>query len=75
MRRVVLYGFVWLAVWAVGTTRLFAAASDVVLYAGDAATVQGNWSRVSDGSAAGGQRLSSVDYGWSTTDDPLASPS
>src|SRR5262245_58529784 len=50
-----------------------AASSDVVIYA-SGASVSGNWSIASSGSAAQGQMLSSSDYGWSTTDAPLPSP-
>lgn len=51
-----------------------AATSDVVLYASDAANLHGNWVRVSDATAAGGQLVSSVDKGWGTTNAVLASP-
>ena len=51
-----------------------AATSDVVLYASDSVNLHGNWSRVSDATAAGGQTLSSTDRGWSNTGGPLASP-
>jgi endonuclease/exonuclease/phosphatase family metal-dependent hydrolase len=52
-----------------------AAGSDVVIYTSDVSNVQGNWSKVSDGSAAGGQRMTSADQGSSQTDSPLGSPS
>src|SRR2546425_10781723 len=51
-----------------------AATSDVVLYAADAANLHGNWARVSDATAAGGQLMSSADKGWGTTNTVLASP-
>jgi hypothetical protein len=51
-----------------------AASSDVVLYATDVTNMQGNWARWSGSDAAGGQYMASVDYGWSTLNNPLASP-
>src|SRR5262245_52435833 len=57
-----------------GTIRPHAAAGDIVLYAADASNVRGNWSLTADSSAAGGQRMSSVDRGWSSTDSALAAP-
>src|SRR5215475_1822676 len=51
-----------------------AAATDIVLYASDAVTLRGNWSRATDGTAAGGSMLASVDRGWSNTAAPSASP-
>ena len=56
---------------AAGTAH--AASPDVVLYATDAVTA-GNWSRVADTSAAGGQALASADKGWSSPDVALAAP-
>src|SRR5262249_45446239 len=73
MRRVcgyVVVVFVWIAAFAPPAF----AADEIVLYAADAASLHGNWSRVSDSSAAGGQRLSSADNGGSWTAGPLASP-
>jgi hypothetical protein len=49
-------------------------AGDVVLYSAQVIRTAGNWSRVSDASAAGGQQMSSADRGWSTTSVPLAAP-
>src|SRR5262249_48184891 len=57
-----------------GVTRSLAATTDVVLYATDAANLRGNWSRIADASAAGGQLLASADYGWSNTGGPAVSP-
>ena len=57
-----------------GTISSLAAATDIVLYAGDATNLRGNWSRVADASAAGGQLLTSADRGWANTGAPLASP-
>jgi endonuclease/exonuclease/phosphatase family metal-dependent hydrolase len=51
-----------------------AAGTDVVLYTSDVSAMQGNWSKVSDSSAAGGQRMTSADLGWSQTDAPLGAP-
>ena len=59
-----------------GSAREFlAAAPDIVLYASDVTAMYGNWSRIAASGAAGGQTMNSTDYGWSTTDNPLASPS
>jgi Carbohydrate binding module (family 6) len=73
MRRFVLYGTTVL-VALVALARPTLAADDIVLYATDAATVRGNWSRVADASAAGGQLLTSANSGWSATDSALAAP-
>ncbi|CAN5864157.1 hypothetical protein BH24ACI4_BH24ACI4_08070 [soil metagenome] len=51
-----------------------AAAQDVVLYSTDASTVRGNWGRVESSSAAGGSKMTSSDYGWSSTDAPYGDP-
>lgn len=58
---------------ALGATNV-SAATDVVLYAADAANVRGNWARAQDPTAAGGQLLVSTDKGWATADRALASP-
>ncbi len=65
---------VMLGVWS-GEVTPAAAADDVVVYAADAGSVSGAWSRVADSTAAGGQKASSTDLGWASTDAPLASPS
>jgi endonuclease/exonuclease/phosphatase family metal-dependent hydrolase len=54
--------------------RVSAATGDIVVYASDVTTLRGNWTKASDGTAAGGQLLSSADNGWATADNPLASP-
>src|SRR5437764_15234179 len=78
LRRSWLGGLVCVAL-ALGFTagwvaRTHAAASDIVFYTSDVTTVRGNWARVASTSAAGGQTMSSADYGWSTPDAPLVSP-
>src|SRR5437870_2540560 len=67
---------VGLAIGIVGLTRvgLRASANDIVLYASDVTAVQGNWARTASASGAGGQKMASTDYGWSTPYTPLASP-
>ena len=50
------------------------ATSDVVLYSSDSANLHGNWARVSDTTAAGGQLMASVDKGWASTGATLAAP-
>jgi len=57
-----------------GGTRVISAASEIVLYSSDFATLKGNWTRVSSSGAAGGTMLSSADRGWSAPSEPLASP-
>jgi endonuclease/exonuclease/phosphatase family metal-dependent hydrolase len=57
-----------------GALHLSAAASDIVLYSSDVTNIQGNWAKWSGSDAAGGQYMASVDYGWSTLNNPLASP-
>src|ERR671937_631939 len=54
--------------------RAYAGSGDIVLYTSDVSTVQGNWSKASSSAGAGGQTLSSADYGWSSTTNALASP-
>lgn len=51
-----------------------AAAQDIVLYASDASRVQGNWYASASSSGAGGQRMTSNDNGWSSTNTALANP-
>ena len=51
-----------------------AAGSDVVIYSTDVSNTQGNWSKVSDTSTAGGQMMSSADQGWSATAGALSAP-
>lgn len=48
--------------------------SEIVLYATDAINLHGNWTKTADGSAAGGQVVTSADLGWSTTAAPVAAP-
>src|SRR5438132_3195612 len=50
------------------------AGQDVVLYASDVTTIQGNWSRVANSMGAGGQLMSSADNGWSSANTALAAP-
>ena len=68
----------WLGVFAFAALTVARAATaqgqDIVLYSTDVSNVQGNWSIAASSSGAGGQRVTSNDYGWSTPDAPLASP-
>src|SRR4051812_11981324 len=73
MRRVLVCAWTVMMLTVVG--RSASAAGDIVTYASDVATVAGNWGRVSDQTAAGGQTMASTDNGWSSTAAPLASPS
>src|SRR4051794_3137412 len=50
------------------------AANDIVAYASDVTTMQGNWTRAASSTGAGGQMMTSSDYGWSITNAALASP-
>src|SRR5688572_9425818 len=67
-------------VWTTCALLLLASASaraaepEIVLHASDAINLQGNWTRVADATAAGGQTMSSADNGWATTAAPLATP-
>ena len=49
-------------------------AADIVLYASDVTTIVGNWSRLLSTTGAGGQKMTSVDRGWSTPNALLAAP-
>ena len=53
-----------------------AAAPEIVLYAGDipAGNLRGNWSHVTDGTAAGGQKINSADLAFAATASALAAP-
>lgn len=46
----------------------------IVLYSADASNLHGNWTRVANPTAAGGQALASADSGWASTGAPLAAP-
>jgi hypothetical protein len=48
--------------------------TDIVLYASDVTSSTGNWARVGSWSGAGGEKMQSQDWGWSSTDQALASP-
>ncbi len=48
--------------------------NDIVLYATDAQTVVGNWTVVSDSTAAGGKRLNNSNLGAATITTPKAAP-
>jgi endonuclease/exonuclease/phosphatase family metal-dependent hydrolase len=51
-----------------------AGAQEVVLHSTDVTTIKGNWTRVSDSSAASSQEMSSSEQGWSSTAQPQGSP-
>src|SRR5215510_564728 len=51
-----------------------AGSDDVVIYASDVNTIQGNWAKVSASGAANGIQMQSNDNGWSSTDAPQAGP-
>jgi len=59
---------------ALSANGALAAGADIVLYGTDATNLRGNWSRVADASAAGGQVLSSADNGWANTAGPASAP-
>jgi endonuclease/exonuclease/phosphatase family metal-dependent hydrolase len=48
---------------------------DVVILSSDVTTVEGNWARLGSSSGAGSAKMTSADRGWSSVDQPLASPS
>ena len=52
-----------------------AGGDDIVLYASDVGTIQGNWARISASGVAGGQQMTSTDNGWASLNEPQASPS
>src|SRR4051812_28519803 len=58
-----------------GAARAASAADDIVLYAKNATTVAGAWSRVADSTAAGGTRLSNPDAGAAKKSAAAAAPS
>jgi endonuclease/exonuclease/phosphatase family metal-dependent hydrolase len=68
----------WLGVLAFTAMTVVGAATteaqDIVLYSSDVSNVQGNWYAAASSTGAGGQRMTSNDYGWSATDAPLANP-
>ena len=47
---------------------------NIVLHSADAWNLHGNWARVADATAAGGQAITSADRGWSNTTGPWAAP-
>ncbi len=51
-----------------------AQSSDIVLYASDVSMIAGNWARLPSTTGAGGQKMTSVDKGWSSLNAPLAAP-
>jgi endonuclease/exonuclease/phosphatase family metal-dependent hydrolase len=77
-RRLDVGSFAWALMLSIGMLGSFAsvsaAAPDIVLYASDITTLQGNWTKTAGSGAAGSQYLASADYGWSVADAPLTSP-
>jgi hypothetical protein len=63
----------WIRAASAGTTTT---APEIVIYGADvpSGNLRGNWSRVSDSTAAAGIRLSNADRGASVVNAPLASP-
>src|SRR5689334_3541401 len=62
------------ALMLAGGLRTAAAGDDIVLYARNAVTLSGAWSRVTDSSAAGGARMANSDAGAAKLSAALASP-
>jgi len=58
----------------VTTPQASVSSEDVVLYAGDATAIAGNWVVVTDSTAAGGHRLNNPDAGGAVPGTPVASP-
>jgi endonuclease/exonuclease/phosphatase family metal-dependent hydrolase len=52
-----------------------AQSGDIVLQSSNVSTIEGNWARLSSSSGAGSAKMTSADRGWSSVDQPLASPS
>lgn len=50
-------------------------AQEVVIYASDVSTIQGNWAKEPSSSGAGGYRMTSTDDNAAVVDSPLAAPS
>ena len=63
-----------LAALAAAASHAAAANGDVVLYTSDVTVASGNFAAAGSASGAGGQKMSSTDYGWSTTSNPLPYP-
>ena len=63
-----------LAVLGGTTIPAYAAAGDIVLYASDFTTINGNWQRVASASAAGGEKLQSTDLGAAAVAAALGAP-
>jgi endonuclease/exonuclease/phosphatase family metal-dependent hydrolase len=57
-----------------GGSRLDAAASEIVLYASEAAVAKGHWASASSSGSAGGRSMKSANNGFASADKPLASP-
>ncbi|HUE83077.1 MAG TPA: endonuclease/exonuclease/phosphatase family protein [Pyrinomonadaceae bacterium] len=72
-RRILFYAFIPVIV-LLGSIRL-SLAQEVVLYASQAPVKVGNWSSVSDSTAAGGARLTNPDAGLAKITTPAANPS
>ncbi len=60
--------------FAWGGLRPAYAASDIVLYTSDVSAASGNWAQSGTPTGAGGLKMVSADYGWSTPTAALASP-
>ncbi|PYR59427.1 MAG: hypothetical protein DMF91_14840 [Acidobacteria bacterium] len=62
--------------WRFTTEPAFPGEGNIVIYASDIApaALHGSWSVANDQSSPGGVKLITPDYGWSTTDAPLAAP-
>jgi endonuclease/exonuclease/phosphatase family metal-dependent hydrolase len=52
-----------------------AQSGDIVLHSSDITTVEGNWARLASSSSASSAKMTSADRGWSSVDQPMASPS
>ena len=63
-----------LAALVAAASHAAAANGDVVLYSSDVTAASGNFAAAGSASGAGGQKMSSTDYGWSTTNNPLPYP-
>jgi endonuclease/exonuclease/phosphatase family metal-dependent hydrolase len=57
-----------------GGSRLDAAASEIVLYASEAAVAKGHWASASSSGSAGGRSMKSANNGFASADKPLSSP-
>jgi endonuclease/exonuclease/phosphatase family metal-dependent hydrolase len=77
IRRLSAGGIIVIGLCAVASQQamVHAAASEIVLYAADAASVRGHWAATASSGAAASRSMKSADQGFSSANAPLAAPS